>query len=96
MFIVLLKFSTNKSKAPSLMAAHNEWIKKGLDDGNFLIVGSLKPNLGGVIVAHNITKECLEKKVSQDPFVVENIVSVELLEISPSKVSEGLTRFLES
>ena len=55
MFIVLLKFSDNKAKASQLMDGHNEWIKRGFDDGIFLVVGSLQPNLGGGILAHNTT-----------------------------------------
>ena len=55
MFIVLLKFSDNKAKASQFMDGHNEWIKRGFDDGIFLVVGSLQPNLGGGILAHNTT-----------------------------------------
>ena len=55
MFIVLLKFSDNKAQAGQFMEGHNEWIKRGFDDGIFLVVGSLQPNLGGGILAHNTT-----------------------------------------
>lgn len=54
-FIVLLKFSTNKSQASEFMKGHNEWIEQGFKDYVFLIVGSLKPNLGGGILAHNVS-----------------------------------------
>ena len=53
MFIVLLRFSANKGQAGQFMADHNEWITRGFEDGVFLVVGSLQPNLGGGIVAHN-------------------------------------------
>ena len=35
------------------MDGHKEWIKRGFDDGVFVLVGSLQPSLGGGIVAHN-------------------------------------------
>jgi hypothetical protein len=54
MFVVLLKFA-DKSKAGPLMDGHKEWIRRGFDDGVFLLVGSLQPNQGGGIVAHNTT-----------------------------------------
>jgi hypothetical protein len=41
MFIVLLRFSDNKHKAAGFMNGHNEWIRRGFDDGVFLMVGSL-------------------------------------------------------
>lgn len=95
MFIVLLKFAANRSKASQLMAGHNEWIKRGFDDGHFLLVGSLKPSLGGAIVAHNITREDLEKKVSADPFVAESVVSAEILEVEPARTVQQLKFLVE-
>jgi uncharacterized protein YciI len=85
MFIVLLRFSSNKTHAGQFMERHNEWLKRGFDDGVFLLAGSLRPNLGGGIVAHNTSLADLQSRVNDDPFVAENIVSAEILEISPSK-----------
>lgn len=94
MFIVLLKFSDNKGQASQLMEGHNEWIKRGFDDGVFLLAGSLQPNLGGGIVAHNTTLSDLQSRVNDDPFVAENVVSAEILEITPSKTDEQLNFLL--
>jgi len=95
MFFVQLKFSTNKSQAGQFMPAHNEWIKRGFDDGVFLLVGSLQPNLGGGILAHNTSFNDLQERVTQDPFVVEEIVTAEILEISPKKADERLSFLLD-
>ncbi len=94
MFIVLLKFSRNKGQAGQFMDGHNEWIKRGFDDGVFLLVGSLQPELGGGIVAHNTSLSDLQTRVNNDPFVVENVVSAEILEITPSKADERLNFLL--
>jgi uncharacterized protein YciI len=91
MFVILLKFSDNKSKAGEHMDGHNEWIRQGFEDGVFLLVGSLQPNLGGSVIAHNITLSELQKRVNNDPFVAENIVSAEILEIDPKKADERLS-----
>jgi len=90
MFIVLLKFSENKSQAGQFMEAHKEWIKRGFEDGVFLMAGSLKPELGGAIVAHNLSQSDLQSRVNDDPFVAKNVVSAEFLEIAPSKADERL------
>lgn len=90
MFIVSLKFSENKSRANQFMEGHKEWIKRGFDDGVFLLVGNLQPNLGGGIVAHNTSLSDLESRVNDDPFVAENVVTAEILEIAPSKTDERL------
>ncbi len=90
MFVVLLKFSANKNKASEFMEGHKAWIKRGFDDGVFLLVGSIQPNLGGGIVAHNTSLSDLQSRVNDDPFVAKNVVSAEILQITPSKVDERL------
>ncbi len=95
MFIVLLKFSDNKGQAGQFMEGHKQWIKLGFDDGVFLLAGSLQPNLGGSIVAHNTSLQDLQRRVDGDPFVAENIVSAEILEITPSKTDERLNFLLD-
>ena len=90
MFIVLLRFGSGMSRAGELMQAHNAWIQRGFDEGVFVLVGSLQPRLGGVIVAGPTTRAELEERVRADPFVVHDVVQVELLEIAPSKVDPRL------
>ncbi len=95
MFIVLLKFGENKSKAPDFMQGHNAWVKRGVDDGKFLLVGSIKPGLGGAIIAWDSTLAELEARVNDDPFVVEKIVKAEIIEIAPGKADPRLEFLLD-
>ena len=90
MFIVLLKFSGNKSKAPDFMDGHNAWLKRGFDDGVFLLAGSLQPGLGGGIVAHDTSLADLQNRVNEDPFVAEDVVSAEILEVAVAKADSRL------
>ncbi len=91
MFVILLRFSENKSKAGEFMDGHNQWIKQGFEDGVFLLVGSLQPNLGGSIIAHNTSLSELQERINTDPFVAENVVNSEILEIDPKKADERLS-----
>jgi len=43
MFIILLKFAENKSKAGEFMDSHNEWIKRGFEDGFFYWLAAYNP-----------------------------------------------------
>jgi uncharacterized protein YciI len=95
MFVVLLKFSDNKGKASQFMEGHKEWIKRGFDDGVFLLAGSLQPNLGGGIVAYNTSLLDLQSRVNNDPFVVENVVKAEIIEFTPSKADARLNFLLD-
>lgn len=93
MFIVLLRFSDNKAQAGQFMEGHKGWIKRGFDDGVFLLAGSLQPHSGGGILAHNTSLLNLQSRVNDDPFVVENVVSAEIMEITPSR-SDARLKFL--
>lgn len=95
MFVVLLTFGANKPKAREFMDAHNAWIKQGLDDGVFLVVGSLQPQRGGAVIAHNTSREELDARVAGDPFVVEGVVTAEILEITPGKTDPRVAFLLD-
>jgi uncharacterized protein YciI len=88
-FIVTLRFA-DKAKAPQFIGGHNAWIKRGFEEHVFLLAGSLQPNAGGVILAHNTSRDDLEMRVQQDPFVAEGVVSADILEIAPGRVDDRL------
>ncbi|WP_431685608.1 YciI family protein [Hahella sp. NBU794] len=90
MFIVLLKFSNNKSQAGQYLSGHKDWINQGFDDGVFLLVGSLQPSSGGGILAHNTSLAELHERVNADPFVAEDIVAAEIIEVAPSNTDARL------
>ena len=98
MFVVLLKFSDNKAQAGALMDGHKAWIQRGFDDGVFALAGSLQPPQGdgqggGGIVAHNTSRADLETRVAADPFVAEDVVRAEIVEMTPSR-AEARLQFL--
>lgn len=89
MFVVTLRFAAEKAKAATLMEAHNAWIRRGFDDGVFLITGSLQPGPGGAVVASNLSRADLEARVAEDPFVAAG-VSADILEIAPGRTDDRL------
>ena len=95
MFIVLLKFSETRARAGDFMTANNEWLQHGFDDGMFLMAGSLQPQMGGGILAHNASRAELETRENSDPFVVEGVVRAEILEITPVRADEQLQFLLD-
>ena len=90
MFIVLMKLTANKPKAPGYMADHNAWLAKGFDDGVFVFAGSILPDAGGVILARGMDRPALESRLRDDPFVAEDIVAIDILEVDPKKVAPAL------
>lgn len=90
MFIVLLKFSAKKSQAPQFMEGHKTWLKRGFDEGVFLLAGSLEPGLGGGILAHNTSLADLQCRVNDDPFVANDVVKADIFELDPGRADDRL------
>ena len=95
MFVVQLRFSTNKANAGQFMDGHNAWLKDGFAKGIFLLAGTIQPKLGGAILAHNATLDQIQEIVKNDPFVAEGVVAAEIIEIAPSKVAPQLEFLLQ-
>ena len=90
MFIVLLRFTDRREAAAQFMSGHKAWLDKGFAEGIFLMSGSLPPGLGGLVLAHHVDREALERLVAADPFVSQGVVSAEIIEAAPSRVDERL------
>lgn len=90
MYIIFLKFSTNQSQARQFMEGHQAWIQRGFNDGVFLLAGSLEPDLGGGVLAHNTSLADLQVRVNDDPFVAENRVKAEIFELDPGRADPRL------
>lgn len=95
MFIVLLRFSSRRDLATMHMAGHNDWLRRGFDDGVFLMAGSLQPGAGGAILAHGVSPDALRLRVDADPFVVAGVVEPQIIAITPGKADPRLQFLLE-
>jgi len=90
MYAILLKFSSNSGRAADFMPEHKSWIEQGFNDGVFLLVGSIQTKQGGFILADGESKTQIEDRVRKDPFVAEEVVSAEVMEIDPARTDQRL------
>ena len=90
MFFVTLTFGTNRAAAPRFMAEHKAWIERGFADGVFLLTGSLAGGAGGAVLAHATSRDGLERRLAEDPFVAEGIVTVDVAEVAPGMTDARL------
>ena len=67
MFVVLLRFSDKKGQAGQFMEGHNAWLRRGFEEGVFLLAGGLQPNSGGGILAHNTSLPDLQEPGERRP-----------------------------
>ena len=94
MHFVLLKFGPNRSQAAQWMAGHKEWIEKGINDGVFLLAGSLESAQGGALLATKLSKAEVTALVEEDPFVKHQVVEPEIISVAPSRMVEGFAPLL--
>lgn len=96
MFVVFLKFSANRSRAREWMAAHNAWLQRGFEEGVFAASGSLQEQQGGCVLAHGLDRARLEQRLGEDPFIVHDVVSAEIVEVAISRVEPRLAFLMET
>ncbi|RPA56841.1 hypothetical protein EF294_20395 [Gordonia oryzae] len=90
MFVIILRFSDNKSAAADHLPAHQAWVQRGVAEGIFVLVGSIRPGLGGALVAAGGTREQIQARVAQDPFVIHGVVAAEIIDIEPNTTDPRL------
>ena len=96
LFIVFLRFGPNRGQAGQWMPGHQQWIRAGIDDGAFLMAGSLDGAQGGVVLAAGQSLAGIQARVAQDPFVVHGVVSAEVHAVAPSVMADGVKALLQS
>lgn len=94
MHIIFLKFGLNRAQAGQWMAEHVRWIQQGIDDGSFLMAGSLDSGQGGVVLAANMDREAIQHRVDQDPFVIHNVVTADIQTVAPSLMAQAMAPLL--
>ncbi len=95
LFIVFLRFGPNRAQAGQWMAEHQQWIAQGIDDGVFLLAGSLGQGQGGVVLATALDSAGLQARVAQDPFVLHGVVGAEIHAVAPSRMAAGMAALLQ-
>jgi uncharacterized protein YciI len=90
MFVVVLEFKVDRSEIAPLMPAHSQWLQRAFDDGVFVLTGGIAPGIGGMILAHHLTREELVRRLDEDPLIAQNKVSVAISEVKISRVDERM------
>jgi uncharacterized protein YciI len=96
MYIIFLKFGPNRAQASQWMAEHVQWIQQGIDDGVFLMAGSLDSAQGGAVLAVNLERAQVQHRVALDPFVIHGVVTAEVHAVAPSRMAPGMAALLDN
>ena len=91
MFVIEVSYLKSLAEIDQQLSAHRQFLDKYYAKDIFIASGAKVPREGGVILAHNISKEELEKIVSEDPFSIHGLAQYRIVEFEVTKKSN---RFL--
>ena len=89
MFIVSLTYKVPLEQVDEHMDGHMAWLKEGYASGMFIASGRKNPRTGGVILAKG-EKDDVAAFCAKDPFIVHDVASVDVTEVSFSMAADGL------
>jgi uncharacterized protein YciI len=95
MFIVLLTYQRPLAEIDRRMRAHVAFLEEGYRAGVFVASGRQVPRTGGVILAVAQSREELETRMDQDPFVREGLARFQVVEFRTSLHHPDLARFAD-
>lgn len=75
---------------------HSVWLDQQYRDGVFLASGRQVPRRGGVILASNLERAELDRRLALDPFSQRGLASYAVTEFLPTRVATGMELLEES
>ncbi|TDT98622.1 uncharacterized protein YciI [Streptomyces sp. 846.5] len=94
MFIVTLTYTAPLAAVDELVPAHRRWLAEHYAGGVFVASGRRVPRNGGVILAHGVSREELERILATDPLAP--VRTYQVMEFVPSMTSPDLASIAES
>jgi uncharacterized protein YciI len=95
MFVIELTYVADLAKIDALMPKHMVFLRKHYASGHFVVSGRKIPRDGGIIVAVGESREQIERIASQDPFVVQGLAEVRVIEFRVSQRADDIQARLE-
>ena len=83
-FIVTLTYVRPLEEVNNHLDAHRDWLVANTITGRIAVAGPLEPRTGGLIVAHCASRAELDQMLADDPFVINELVTVQVLCATPA------------
>jgi GrpB-like predicted nucleotidyltransferase (UPF0157 family)/uncharacterized protein YciI len=95
MFIALLHYKVSRDILESYLPAHYEFLKEGYKKNVFIASGRMYSGKGGVILSPLTRRGEFEQFLRQDPFVIHNLVTLEIIGFEPSRFHSDFGPFIQ-
>ncbi|GHG00251.1 YciI family protein [Thalassotalea marina] len=85
MFVISLTYLVEREQVLPFLEEHYQYLDNHYEQGVFIASGPNESKNGGVIIAHKVTREQVEDIIQQDPFIKNNLASIEIIAFEPTK-----------
>lgn len=96
LFIVTINYIKPLEEVNEKRGEHLAFISNYVLAGNFLAVGRQDPAVGGVVIAHNMSKEELQNILEQDPYYTNGLANFNIIKFNPGMFAQGVEQLLEN
>jgi len=93
-YIIELHYTVSTAELDTYLLAHRAYLDESYAKGIFIASGPQHPRTGGIILAHNVSKETLAEIMDNDPFMVHKVATYKIIEFNPVKASEDFKKIL--
>jgi uncharacterized protein YciI len=80
MYLLVVNFIKTPVEVAPHVETHSAWVKKNFEEGVFLFAGPKKSKLGGAILARSIDKSLLNKIISEDSYIKEDVAEYQIID----------------
>lgn len=94
MFLILLQYVRPLTAIDHYMDAHQAFLDKYFQRGNFIFSGKKQPRSGSLILCHAKNLREVEAIISEDPFDQNSLAMYDIIEFQPTQCVSGLEEFL--
>lgn len=91
MFVIHLHYTVPLEEIDNFRPAHLNWLQSYYNKGYFLASGRQNPPTGGVILAHGLSSETLERILLEDPFAEHGLATYHITEFTPNMTAPVLS-----
>lgn len=89
MYLIINSYIVPTTQVDPHRVQHVAWIQQYLDSGDFIMAGPRRGKVGGVIVSKKMDKAKLMKILSEDSFVSENLVEMQIVDFDAPLTTEA-------
>lgn len=90
MFLIISNYVVSNEQVEPHRKQHVEWVQQYIDSGDFIMAGPRRGKIGGVILSKSMDKKQLMQILSEDSFVAEDLVELQIVDFDAPLTSEAL------